>query len=188
MDFMLIEAKHFRRIYDPLRKVAILKPKPTNFGAMDGAEYTRLLKRIVHVAVTIMIPGMDNAALIAEIEAMVGPDLPVGEPEPTKPPKASRTRKATQEPVSQPEGGGESAGPVADPNSEKAGPRPAPTNEAEYLIAARSWIAKQTDHSAALEYLDSAPQIELRAACKLSVGANKLVRRELAQHFEGAKN
>jgi hypothetical protein len=75
MDFMLIEARHFRRIYDPLRNVAILKPKPTNFGAMDGTEYTRLLKRLVHVAVTIMIPGMDDAELIAEIEAMVGPDL-----------------------------------------------------------------------------------------------------------------
>jgi hypothetical protein len=75
MDFMLIEARHFRRIYDPLRNVAILKPKPTNFGAMDGTEYTRLLKRLVHVAVTIMIPGMDDAALIAEIEAMVGPDM-----------------------------------------------------------------------------------------------------------------
>jgi hypothetical protein len=75
MDFMLVEAKHFRRIYDPLRKVAILKPKPTNFGAMDGTEYTRLLKRLVHVAVTIMIPGMDDAALVAEIETMVGPDM-----------------------------------------------------------------------------------------------------------------
>ena len=75
MDFMLIEAKHFRRIYDPLRNVAILKPKPTNFGAMDGTEYTRLLKRIVFVATTIMVPGMDDNALKTEIEAMIGPDL-----------------------------------------------------------------------------------------------------------------
>ena len=75
MDFMLIEAKHFRRIYDPRRKVAILKPKPTNFGAMDGTEYTRLLKRLVHVAVTIMVPGMDDAELQAEILQMIGPDV-----------------------------------------------------------------------------------------------------------------
>lgn len=86
MDFMLIEAKHFRRIYDPLRKVAVLKPKPTNFGAMDGMEYTRLLKRLVHVAVTIMVPGMNDAELQAEILQMIGPDI---DPPPKRPRKKS---------------------------------------------------------------------------------------------------
>lgn len=188
MDFMLIEAKHFRRIFDPLRNVAILKPKPTNFGAMDGTEYTRLLKRLVHIAVTVMIPGMDDAAMIAEVEAMVGPDLAASAPEPAKPQRATRAKKTNPEPVSQAEGGDESAGPdTAASNPQGAGPRPSPTNEAEYLIAARQWIAKQTDHPKALDYLDSTPQIELRAACKLSVGANKMIRRELAEHFEKLK-
>lgn len=71
MDVMLIEAKHYRRIWDPRRQKAILRPKPTNFGAMDGTEYTRLLKRIVHVATTVIVPGLDESALKAEIEAMI---------------------------------------------------------------------------------------------------------------------
>ena len=79
MDALLIEARHYRRLYDPRRKVAILRPKPTNFGAMDGTEYTSLLKRIVHVATTVIVPGLDESALKAEIEAMI-----IGEPEPCR--------------------------------------------------------------------------------------------------------
>lgn len=195
MDFMLIEAKHFRRIYDPLRGIAILKPKPTNFGAMDGTEYTRLLRRITHVAVTIMVPGMDDSALKAEIEAMIGPEMPASAPEPEKPPKAARPRKTSHEPLQGREpasgtaGNANPAAPSASP-SEDTRPAGAPTNETEYLAAARNWIARQTDHAAALAYLDDTPQIELRAKCRLSVGAGKMIRRELAEHCEklsGAK-
>lgn len=188
MDFMLIEARHFRRIFDPIRGVAILKPKPTNFGAMDGTDYTRLLKRLVHVAVTIMVPGMDDTELRAEIEAMVGPETPADAPEPAKAPRASRAKKTNPAP-DLPAEGGEPAGPVeVPPNTDAStGTRPPPSNEAEYLAAARQWISKQTDHGKALEYLDSPAQIELRAACRLSVGAGKMIRRELATHIEKLK-
>lgn len=195
MDFMLIEAKHFRRIYDPIRKIAILKPKPTNFGAMDGTEYTRLLKRITHVAVTIMVPGMDDSDLKAEIEAMIEPEMPASAPEALSATKPARQRKrdpdALQgqgEPASGTAGNANPAAPLeSSPRSEVSRPAGAPTNEAEYLIAARAWIAKQTDHAAALAYLDDTPQIELRAKCRLSVGTGKMIRRELAEHCEKKK-
>lgn len=73
MDYMLIEAKHFRRIYDPLRKIAHLRPLPTNFAEMDGAKYTRLLKRMTYVAVTHIVPGLAESDLKREIEAMLAP-------------------------------------------------------------------------------------------------------------------
>lgn len=73
MDMLLVEAKHYRKVWDPLRKKVELKPKPTNFGAMDGVAYTRLLNRIKYVAVTHLIPGLDPSKLKEEVEAMLAP-------------------------------------------------------------------------------------------------------------------
>ena len=82
MEYLLIEARHYRRIYDPLRQRAYIRPKPTNFGAMDGTSYTRLLKRMKHVALTLVVPGLEESALKAEIEAMIGIDCnPAPEPQ-----------------------------------------------------------------------------------------------------------
>lgn len=193
MDFMLIEAKHFRRIYDPLRKVAILKPKPTNFGAMDGTDYTRLLKRLVHVAVTVMVPGMDDAALQDEILQMVGPDLP--EAPAAKPPRA-RTKKSDSKaptqaaPPDTQEGGGASARPDSiSPNTDAPAGRPAPANEAEYIAAARAWIAKQSaSHEDARTYFEGDHHVELRRKCGVSIGVRNMLRRDLAAKYEGKEN
>jgi len=73
MDHLLVEARHYRKVWDPLRKKVELKPKPTNFGAMDGVAYTRLLNRIKYVAVTHLIPGLDPSELKREVEAMLAP-------------------------------------------------------------------------------------------------------------------
>lgn len=73
MEFMLIEAKHVRRIYDPLRKIAYLRPLPTNFGEMDGTKYSRLLNRMVYVATTLIVPGLPENDLKREVEAMLAP-------------------------------------------------------------------------------------------------------------------
>lgn len=73
MDMLLVEARHYRKVWDPLRKKVELKPKPTNFSAMDGIEYTRLLKRITYVATTVFVPGLPESDLKAEIEAMLAP-------------------------------------------------------------------------------------------------------------------
>lgn len=87
MEFILIEAKHTRKIYDRIRGIAHLRAKHTNFGAMDGSEYTRLFNRMKYVIMTVIVPNIEWSALVAEIEAMIGPDL-----EPAQKPKASRRR------------------------------------------------------------------------------------------------
>lgn len=179
MDFMMIEARHFRRIYDPLRGVAILKPKPTNFGAMDGTDYTRLLKRLVHVAVTIMVPGMNDAELQAEILQMVGPDV-TPDPAPKRQ-RAPRVAKETPAQEPQGEGGKEVQEPAASANTERS----APTNEAEYISAARAWIAKQAaSHEDARAYFEGDHHVELRQKCKVGIGVRNMLRRELSEKYE----
>lgn len=187
MDFMLIEAKHFRRIYDPLRGVAILKPKPTNFGAMDGTDYTRLLRRITHVAVTIMVPGMDDSALKAEIEAMIGPDLPASAPEPApKPARAPRQRKAAAESQPQePASGAAQAAPSTPPQEDTAAGHAAPPqNEAEYIAACQSWLKKQTDRHKAFDYFNGEAHRQIRIDLKVSTGSRKMLERQIGEFFD----
>lgn len=74
-DYMLIEAKHCRFIYDHRREISYARPKATNWGAMDGTAFTKLAKRIVNVVGTHIVPGIDKAELKAEIEKMINPDL-----------------------------------------------------------------------------------------------------------------
>jgi hypothetical protein len=62
-----------------------------------------------------------------------------------------------------------------------------PQTEDEYVAACRSWIEKQADHVKALAYYDSAEQIATRAAIKVKVGTNKMLRRELAEHCQKVK-
>lgn len=70
MYAMLVGAKHCRWLTYPDGK-SVLRALPTNFGAMDGTLYSRLLNRMIYVAVTEIVPGMDESALKAEIEAMI---------------------------------------------------------------------------------------------------------------------
>lgn len=190
---ILLEARHAKIIHDPLRNKTEIKAK--SVAGLSGDQWIRLLRRCTHVVVTKFIPGMDDNALKAEIEAMIGPETPASAPEPSPAKQPARQRKRDPEalqgqgePASGTAGNANPAAPLeSSPRSEESRPAGAPTNEAEYLIAARAWVAKQTDHAAALAYLDGTPQIELRAKCRLSVGAGKMIRRELAEHCEKVK-
>lgn len=190
MDFMLIEARHYRRIFDPLRNVAVLRPKPTNFGAMDGTEYTRLLKRLVHVATTVIVPGLDDTALRSEIEAMTGPDI-----EPPPEDRKSRARKQKEVmPNTELEStnGRNIAQPPTDHQppalDQSAATAPlGPQNADEYVIACEAWIGRQTDQRAAMSYFESDAQIQKRAELRVSVGQRKMLLRKLAEHFEAKK-
>lgn len=211
MDYMLVEAKHYRRIYDPLRKVAHVKPKPTNFGAMDGTAYTRLLKRMKHVALTMIVPGLDETDLKNEIMAMIGADIPSFEETKAPPKRKPRAAKPSlAEGQSKPEGGeahhevrsGSSIEPTPDNLPSTAsngdskpadlpphGDRPGlPTNEEEYIAAARNWISKQTArHEDARAYFEGDHHVELRRKCGVSIGVRNMLRRELAEHYEKGK-
>lgn len=202
MEYLLIEAKHFRRIYDPIRKIAHLRPKPTNWGAMDGTEYTRLLKRMTHVAVTQVCPGLEEGPLRAEIEAMIGPDVST---EHLDRQSVDQPKRRTRRNQSLAEGQPSREEVVGSPDTQGTGQEPvhvAPPEEpppatraegatittaAQYIARAREWIKKQRNHQVAVDFLDDADQINLRKTCKVSVGELKMLKRELAQHFEEAK-
>ena len=172
MSWLKIKSRHVRMIVDPKTGEVAIVPKSISFAALDQTGFARVLNRMVYVTITDIIPGMNEGDLRAELEKIVGI-------EPDKPKRKS-----------QPKGGdGEKPpGPLPHSTDAPAADRPSgPTNSAEYLSACRKWIEKQTDLQAALEYYDSAAQISTRLACKLSVGENKSLRRELLMHFEKEK-
>ena len=75
MEYMLIESKHRRLIYDPVRQISYARALPTNWGAMDGVAFTKLLRRMTYIVGTHIVPGIDNEELRAEIDRMLNPDL-----------------------------------------------------------------------------------------------------------------
>lgn len=184
MDWLKIKARHVRMIHDPLRNVTAIVPKSIAFASLDQAGFARVLNRMIYVTTTEIIPGLEENILRAELENIVGIDPTPEPPAPKRRAKKSDGKALPQAEPSDTPKGGEPAAEAAPEMETSAPPRSAPSNEAEYLIACRGWIQKQTNHEAALAYYEGVPQIELRAACKLSVGANKMLRRELAMHFE----
>ena len=94
MSWLKIKARHVRYIHDTRSSEMQIIPKSIRFAALDQTGFDRVFKRMVYVTVTEIIPGLDEAALRAEIESMVGID-----PTPIEPPK--RQRKARElKPVS----------------------------------------------------------------------------------------
>jgi len=67
---ILLEARHAKIIYDPLRNKTEIKAR--SVANLSSDKWIRLLKRTTHVVVTKFIPGMDEGSLKAEIEAMIG--------------------------------------------------------------------------------------------------------------------
>lgn len=87
-DRVLLEAKHFKLVHDPIRNKAELRIK--SVSGLSADTWIRLLRRVTHVVVTKFMLGMDQNALTAEIEAMVGFSTP-------EPPKRRKTKKSLAE-------------------------------------------------------------------------------------------
>jgi hypothetical protein len=170
MDWLKIKARHVRMIIDPKTGEIAIIPKSIAYASLEQTAFARVLNRMVYVTITDIIPGMQESELRAELEKIVGI-------EPDKPKRKSQPKGGDGEKPPEPLPHSESIAPAAD--------RPlGPTNGAEYLKACRAWIEKQRNQTVALDYYDSAEQIALRVACKISVGENKSLRRELLMHFE----
>src|ERR1700688_2515761 len=148
-DRILLEARHFKTVFDPLRNRAEVKSK--SVAGLSGDTWIRLLRRCTHVVITKFLPGMEENILKAEIEKMIDMDVfaPVSK--------------------SQPKGGDGEKPPEQLPHNTEQVPaadRPSgPTNSAEYLKACRNWISKQSNQTDALDYYDSTEQVALRVAC-----------------------
>lgn len=182
---ILLEARHAKVIHDPLRNKTEIKAK--SVAGLTGDAWIRLLRRCTYVVVTKFIPGMDEGPLKAEIEAMIGIDTaPASEPEPAKPPKAARPKKANVDPVSV-AGGGEQTGPVGAPQPNTDAPtgnRAAPTNEAEYVAACRSWLQKQESRFPAFDHFNSESHRKMRLDLKISTSVRKHLEREIGEFFD----
>lgn len=93
MDWMLIKARHIRRIYDTRNEELIVIPKSIRWASLSQQDFTVIFDRIIHVVTTLIIPGLDEGALRAEIEAMV---FDPNAPEPAKPAPKRRGRPPLQ--------------------------------------------------------------------------------------------
>jgi hypothetical protein len=129
MDWLKIKARHVRYIHDHRNGETQIVPKSIRFAALDQTGFDRVFRRMVYVTVSEIIPGLDEAALRAEIESMVGID-PGPPPEPEQPKRRRRTRPGLPDPVSiipaiEPVNAGDNpAGPAA---SEEPPPETQPT-------------------------------------------------------------
>jgi hypothetical protein len=74
MAWLKIKARHVRYIHDHRNGETQIIPKSIRFAALDQMGFDRIFRRMVYVTVTEIIPGIDESALRAEIESMVGID------------------------------------------------------------------------------------------------------------------
>lgn len=70
MDFLKLKARHYKAIVDPRTGQTAMVPKSIAFGSLDQVAFNRLFNRMVWVICNDILPGLDEAALRAEIEAM----------------------------------------------------------------------------------------------------------------------
>ncbi len=206
---LLLQARHYKAVHDPLRGKTELRPR--SIAGLSADTWIRLLRRCTHVVITHYLPGMEEGALKAEIEKMLGMDVfaappPKGKPDVQDRKGASQVTRSGDDGAPPVEERGAERLPVPpvrelapgqqpeaeqDPGEDRSAPKPprtaGPQTEDEYVIAARKWIAAQTDHAKALEYYDSTAQVAMRANLKIKIGVNRLLRRELAEHCQKVK-
>lgn len=197
---ILLECRHATYHHDKLRNKTEIRAKTTSNLDADG--WIRLLRRANFVCVSKFMPDLAEGTLKTEIEQMLGMGpLDLTAPAPTEP-KKRRTRAAKQSLAEgQPQreevvGGNPTSSNVEEPprhlapadSPPREGRPEGPTNEEEYILAARQWISKQTaSHQDARAYFEGDHHVALRQKCKVSIGVRNLLRRELAEHYEAAK-
>lgn len=100
MAWLKIKARHVRYIHDHHNGETQIVPKSIRFAALDQMGFDRVFKRMVYITVSEIIPGLDEEALRAEIESMVGidPAPPVSDP-PAKPVRPRRRTAAARDPA-----------------------------------------------------------------------------------------
>lgn len=72
-DGILLQARHYKIIQNPIRDTTELKPR--SVAGLSADTWIRLLRRCTHVVITHYLPGMDEGTLKAEIEKMLGMDV-----------------------------------------------------------------------------------------------------------------
>jgi hypothetical protein len=94
---ILLDARHFKTIYDPLRNKAEVKAK--SVAGLSGDTWIRLLRRCTHVVLTKYLPNMEENALKDEIEKMIGIDIFVSQAEGGGQQQGSATARGSDRPA-----------------------------------------------------------------------------------------
>lgn len=97
MDWMLIKARHVRTIQDTNNGELIVMPKSIRWASLGQDAFNRIHNRMIHVVTTQIIPGLDEGALRAEIEALI---FDPTKPEESKPERKQRKPRAPLEKIS----------------------------------------------------------------------------------------
>lgn len=197
---LLLQCRHATYHHDKLRNKTEIRAKTT--ANLDADGWIRLLRRANYVCVNEYMPGMAEGELKSEIEKMLGMGpLDLSQPEPQQP-KPRRSRKQSlaegqssrEEVVGSPDTQGTGQGEaspvhVAPPEEPPPATRAeGPTNEEEYVLACRQWIARQTaSHEDARAYFEGEHHVALRQKCGVKIGTRNMLRRELAAKYEKGK-
>lgn len=164
---ILVASRHCKMVYDHLRDKSEIKPK--SIAGLSGDNWLRLLRRVTHVVITQYLPGVEESALKAEIEKMIGMDVFAPAPQDKKPtPKGGEQGKPS----------GDARDPTL-PTADRAGPQ----TEAEYIAACRAWLPKQDDRFKALNHFEGDSHKEMRQRLKISQGVNRMLYREIHTFF-----
>lgn len=74
MDWLLIQARHVRYIYDPRTKRATVLPKSIAWASLSQDAFSRVFNRVIYIVVSRIIPGLKESDLRREIESMCAGD------------------------------------------------------------------------------------------------------------------
>ena len=179
---ILLEARHAKIIHDPLRNKTEIKAK--SVANLSGDKWIRLLKRATHVVVTKFIPGMDEGSLKVEIEAMLGIDILAEKNDNNRDPSPSQ-KEGSGGKASEANGGdGEALPDHVFTNTDAPAVRHAPTNEAEYISACRSWLHKQTNRFKAFDYFNGTIHQKMRKELQISDKTRKNLEHQIKEYFD----
>lgn len=73
MDWLKIRCRHVRIVHNPATGHSFIVPKSIAFASLNQQSFSRLLNRMVYVICSEIVPGLSEADLRSEIEAMVNP-------------------------------------------------------------------------------------------------------------------
>ncbi len=94
MIWLKIKSRHLFWIQDPRTLEVRIVPKSIAFGSLRQDAFNRLFNRMIYVTCSEIVPGLEEGALRAEIEAMVGAEIPrqaLHKPAHASKPKPSRS-------------------------------------------------------------------------------------------------
>lgn len=72
MDYLLIRSRHVKYLTNPMTGDVQIVPKSIALASMKQEEFDRLFKRLTHIVLTEIMPGVSEGELKSEIHQMIG--------------------------------------------------------------------------------------------------------------------